>query len=129
MAAEEELERLRNQLKEREEQGHWAAQAGLDLLNQQMELQKTLEEQRVEMTNQEKYSLLKEVELKARMLDSLQSDYDCVKNQQRLELQEQKEHLERSHSAALNELNNKVQQHVVYTCLFQTKKNKQPHTY
>lgn len=51
MAAEEELERLRNQLKEKEGQGDWAAKAGLDLLNQQMELQKTLEEQRVEMTN------------------------------------------------------------------------------
>lgn len=51
MAAEEELERLRAQLKEKEEHVHKAAQAGLDLLNQQMELQNKLEEQRVEMTN------------------------------------------------------------------------------
>lgn len=51
MAPEEEIERLRSQLKEREEQVHQAAQAGLDLLNQQMELQNRLEEQRVEMTN------------------------------------------------------------------------------
>lgn len=51
MAAEEEMQRLRNQLKEREEQVHQAAQAGLDLLNQQMDLQNRLEEQRVEMTN------------------------------------------------------------------------------
>lgn len=51
MAAEEEIERLRRQLREKDEQVHLAAQAGLDLLNQQMELQSRLEEQRVEMTN------------------------------------------------------------------------------
>lgn len=51
MAPEEELERLRAQLKEKEEHVRKAAQAGLDLLNQQMELQNKLEEQRVEMTN------------------------------------------------------------------------------
>lgn len=51
MAAEKELEWLRIKLKERDEQVHKAAQAGLDLLNQQMELQNRLEEQRVEMTN------------------------------------------------------------------------------
>ncbi|XP_045887506.1 protein Spindly isoform X2 [Micropterus dolomieu] len=114
MAAEEDIQRLRRQLKEREEQVHQAAQAGLDLLNQQMDLQNRLDEQRVEMTNalevleQDKYSLQKEVELKTRMLESLQSDYDCLKNHQRQELQEQQEHLERSHSTALNELNNKL---------------------
>lgn len=57
---------------------------------------------------QDKYSLQKEVELKTRMLESLQSDYDCVKNQQRQQLHEQQEHLERSHSAAITDLNNKV---------------------
>lgn len=51
MAEAEEIQRLRSQLKEREEQVHQAAQAGLDLLNQQMELQNRLEEQRVEMTS------------------------------------------------------------------------------
>ena len=50
-AAEEEIQRLKSQLREREEQVQQAAQAGLDLLNQQMELQNRLEEQRVEMTN------------------------------------------------------------------------------
>ncbi|XP_035525075.1 protein Spindly [Morone saxatilis] len=114
MAAEDEIQRLRSQLREKEEQVHQAAQAGLDLLNQQMELQNRLDEQRVEMTNalealeQEKYSLQKEVELKSRMLESLQSDYDCVKNQQRQQLQEQQEHLERRNSTALSELNNKM---------------------
>ncbi|XP_074530909.1 protein Spindly isoform X2 [Halichoeres trimaculatus] len=114
MGAEEELERLRSQLREKEEQVHQAAHAGLDLLNQQMELQSRLDEQRVEMTNalealeQEKYSLQKEVELKSRMLQSLQSEYDCVKNQQTQQLQEQREYLGRNHSAALSELNNKI---------------------
>ncbi|XP_010748938.2 protein Spindly [Larimichthys crocea] len=114
MAAEEEIQRLKSQLREREEQVHQAAQAGLDLLNQQMDLQNRLDEQRVEMTNalevleQDKYSLQKEVALKTRMLESLQSDYDCVKNQQRQQLQEQQEHLERSHSTAVSELNNKM---------------------
>ncbi|XP_026186686.1 protein Spindly isoform X2 [Mastacembelus armatus] len=114
MTAQEEIQLLRRQLKESEEQGHQAAQAGLDLLNQHIDLQNTLEEQRVEMTNaievleQEKYSLQKEVELKTRMLESLQSDYDCMKNQQKQQLQEQLEQIERSHSMALSELNNKM---------------------
>ncbi|XP_060935983.1 protein Spindly [Limanda limanda] len=114
MAAAEEFELLRNQLKAREEQVHQAAQAGLDLLKQQMELQNTLDEQRVEMTNaiealeQDKYSLQKDLELKTRILESLKSDYDCVKNQQRQQLQEQQQHLERSHSMALSELTDKI---------------------
>lgn len=105
---------LRSQLREREEQVHQAAQAGLDLLNQQMELQNKLDEQRIEMTNalealeQDKYSLQKEVELKTRMLDSLQSEYDSWKNQQKQQLEEQQEHLERNHSMALNEIHNKT---------------------
>ncbi|XP_030595648.1 protein Spindly [Archocentrus centrarchus] len=114
MAAEEEIKLLRIQLREKEEQVHQAAQAGLDLLNQQMELQNRLDEQRVEMTNalealeQDKYSLQKEVELKTRILESLQSDFECVKNQQKRQLQEQQEHLERTHSMALSELHNKI---------------------
>ncbi|KAM9375497.1 protein Spindly [Pholidichthys leucotaenia] len=114
MAAEEEMKLLRSQLKEKEEQVHQAAKAGLDLLNQQMELQNRLEEQRMEMTNalevleQEKYSLQKEVELKTRMLESLESDYECVKNQQRQQVLQQQQELERSHSVALSELHNKI---------------------
>lgn len=57
---------------------------------------------------QERYSLQKEVELKTRMLESLQSDHDCVKKQQQKQLEEQRHHLERSHGSALTELNNKV---------------------
>ncbi|KAM6924027.1 protein Spindly [Xenentodon cancila] len=114
MAEIEEIQLLRSQLREREEQVHKAAQAGLDLLNQQMELQSRLDEQRVEMTNelealeQDKYSLQREVELKSRMLESLQSEYDCVKSQQSRQLQEQREHLERSHSVAVSELQNQM---------------------
>ncbi|XP_034036783.1 protein Spindly [Thalassophryne amazonica] len=112
--ASEELQRLRSLLKEREEQVQQAAQAGLDLLDQQMELQNRLDEQRVEMTNalealeQDKYTLQKELELKTRILESLQSDYDCLKNQQKQELQQQQEHLERSHSVAIKEFSNKL---------------------
>ncbi|XP_020779219.1 protein Spindly isoform X2 [Boleophthalmus pectinirostris] len=112
--AEEEIQRLKSQLRETEEQVQKAAQAGLDLLSQQMELQNRLDEQRVEMTNalevleQEKYSLQKEVELKSRMLESLQFEFEGVKNQQRQQLQEQEELLERNHNFALTELNNKV---------------------
>uniref|UniRef100_A0A3P8S4C0 Uncharacterized protein n=1 Tax=Amphiprion percula TaxID=161767 RepID=A0A3P8S4C0_AMPPE len=47
----EEVELLRRQLREKEDQVHQAAQAGLDLLNQQVELQNQLDNQRVEMTN------------------------------------------------------------------------------
>ncbi|XP_033971597.1 protein Spindly isoform X2 [Trematomus bernacchii] len=114
MATEEETQRLRSQLREREEQVHQAAQAGLDLLKQQMELQSRLDEQRVEMTNalevleQEKYSLQKEVVLKTRIFESLQSDFECLKSQQSRQLEEQQEHLERSRTSALTELNNKL---------------------
>ncbi|XP_032410431.1 protein Spindly isoform X1 [Xiphophorus hellerii] len=111
MPPEEENELLRIQLKQSEEQARRAAQAGLDLLKQQDELQERLEEQRVEMTNalealeQDKYSLQKEVELKTRMLESLQSEYESMKNLQKQQLQE---HLERSHSVALTEHQNKI---------------------
>ncbi|PWA32493.1 hypothetical protein CCH79_00016672 [Gambusia affinis] len=114
MPPDEENELLRRQLKQSEEQARRAAQAGLDLLKQQDELQERLEEQRVEMTNalealeQDKYSLQKEVELKTRMLESLQSEYESMKNLQKQQLQEHQEHLERSHSVALTEHQNKV---------------------
>ncbi|XP_068596627.1 protein Spindly [Brachionichthys hirsutus] len=117
MAAQEEIQRLRSRLEEREEQVHQAASAGLELLNQQVELQSRLDEQRVEMSDalevleQEKYSLQKDVELKTRMLESLQTDYECVKSQQRQQLQEQQEqqeHQGRSHNSALTELSNKA---------------------
>lgn len=109
-----EIQRLKNQLRGTEEQVQKAAQAGLDLLNQQMELQNQLDEQRVEMTNaiealeQDKHSLQKKVELKDRMFESLQFEFDCVKKQQRQQLQEHAELLERNHNVAITELNNKM---------------------
>lgn len=57
---------------------------------------------------QDKYSLQKELELKTRMLQSLQSDFDYMKSQQMQQAQEQQQHLERTHSTVLSELNNKV---------------------
>lgn len=62
---------------------------------------------------QDKYSLQKEVELKTRMLESIQSDFDDMKNK----AQEQQQHLERIQSTALSELNGKVEQHVHSTSL------------
>ncbi|XP_047209155.1 protein Spindly isoform X2 [Girardinichthys multiradiatus] len=114
MAPEDENELLRSQLKDSEEQARRAAQAGLDLLKQLDELQDRLDEQRVEMTNalealeQDKYSLQKEVELKTRMLESLQSEYESMKSQQKQQLQEHQEHLERSHSMVLSEHQHKI---------------------
>uniref|UniRef100_A0A1A8JIB7 Protein Spindly n=1 Tax=Nothobranchius kuhntae TaxID=321403 RepID=A0A1A8JIB7_NOTKU len=114
MAAEKELELLRNRLREQEEQVHKAAQAGLGLLNQQVELQSQLDEQRVEMTKtiealeQDKYSLQRELDLKTQMLEFLQSDYETFKKQQKQTLDEHQEHLERSHNMALSELHNKI---------------------
>uniref|UniRef100_A0A8C6M3Y5 Uncharacterized protein n=1 Tax=Nothobranchius furzeri TaxID=105023 RepID=A0A8C6M3Y5_NOTFU len=118
MAAEE-LELLRNRLREQEEQVRKAAQAGLGLLNQQVELQSQLDEQRVEMTKtiealeQDKYSLQRELDLKTQMLEFLQSDYETFKKQQKQTLDEHQEHLERSHNMALSELHNKVELHNV----------------
>lgn len=57
---------------------------------------------------QDKYSLQKDLELKTRMLQSLQSDFDYMKNQQTQQAEEQQQHLERIHSTVLSELNNKV---------------------
>lgn len=42
------------------------------------------------------------------MVESLQFEFDCVKNQQNQQLQEQQELLDRTHNVALTELNNKV---------------------
>ncbi|XP_029112976.1 protein Spindly isoform X2 [Scleropages formosus] len=114
MANDSEVQQLRCKLKEAEESLQKAAQYGLQLLDGQLDLQNQLEEQRVEMTNsvealeQEKYSLQREVELKSRMIESLRSEFDAVKGQQKLLLEKQEAHLERSHSLELSELKNKM---------------------
>lgn len=66
----------------------------------------------LKVLEQDKYSLQKEVELKTRMLESLQSDFDYMKNQQVQQVQEQQQNLERMHSTAISELNGKVGQHI-----------------
>lgn len=57
---------------------------------------------------QEKYSLQREVELKARMLESLRSEFDLVKNQQKHQMEQQQTLLERNHALELSDLKNKV---------------------
>lgn len=69
---------------------------------------------------QDKYSLQKELELKTRMLQSLQSDIDYMKKQQIQHAQEQRQHLEQIHSTALSELNNQVEHHILSTSLWKT---------
>ncbi|XP_054648779.1 protein Spindly [Dunckerocampus dactyliophorus] len=113
-ATEDEIQHLRCQLRQKEEQVQQAASAGLDLLNQLAETQTRLEEQRIEMTSalegleQDKYSLQKEVELKTRVLDSLQSEFDHLKKQQRQSIDEEKAQLQRSHKMTLNDLHSKM---------------------
>ncbi|KAJ8352424.1 hypothetical protein SKAU_G00239000 [Synaphobranchus kaupii] len=107
--------RLRCKLQEAEESLQKAAQYGLQLLDGQLDLQNQLEEQRIEMTNalealeQQKYSLKREVELKGRMLDSLRSECDAVKVQQKLLWEQQEAQLERRRTVELNDYKNKAE--------------------
>ncbi|KAK1804473.1 hypothetical protein P4O66_020485, partial [Electrophorus voltai] len=112
---EAEIERLRKKVEDTDEALQKAAQYGLQLLDDKMELQSKLEEQRIEMTalieglEQEKYSLQREVELKGRMLDSVHSEFDMVKNQQKYLLEQQQQMLERNHAVELSDFKNKVE--------------------
>ncbi len=63
---------------------------------------------------QDKYSLQREVELKARMLESLRSEFDLVKNQQKHQMEQQQTLLERSHALELSDLKNKVSLYAVF---------------
>ncbi|KAF5895613.1 protein Spindly isoform X2, partial [Clarias magur] len=111
---ESEIKRLQQKVEEAEEALQKAAQYGLQLLADKMDLQNKLEDQRIEMTfliedlEQEKYSLQREVELKSRMLDSLNSEFDVVKNQQKLMLDQQQTKLQRNHAVECAEFKNKV---------------------
>ncbi|CAB1337004.1 unnamed protein product [Coregonus sp. 'balchen'] len=114
-SGEDEIQRLQRKLKEADDALQKAGQYGLQLLDGQLDLQNKLEEQRIEMTNavealeQDKYSLQREVELKSRVLDSLRSDYDSVKSQQRLQWEQQESQLERNHAMELNECKKKME--------------------
>lgn len=57
---------------------------------------------------QEKYSLEREVELKARMLESLRSEFELVKNQQKHQMEQKQTLLERNHALEISDLKNKV---------------------
>ncbi|MBW03025.1 Protein Spindly, partial [Eschrichtius robustus] len=57
---------------------------------------------------QEKYTLQREVELKSRMLESLSSECEAIKQQQKMHLEKLEEQLSRSHGQEVNELKNKT---------------------
>ncbi|XP_060490975.1 protein Spindly isoform X1 [Panthera onca] len=106
---------LRCKLKEVEEERLKAAQYGLQLVESQNELQNQLDKCRNEMMTmtenyeQEKYTLQREVELKSRMLESLSSECEAVKQQQKTHLEQLKEQLSRSHGQEVNELKTKLE--------------------
>ncbi|XP_065126462.2 protein Spindly [Paramisgurnus dabryanus] len=112
---EEEIKALRRKVHEGEEALQRAGQYGLQLLDDKMDLHNKLEEQRIEMSDiietieQEKYTLQREVELKARMLESLRSEFDIVKNHQKHQLEQQQTLMERDHALELSDLKNKVE--------------------
>ncbi|XP_036701335.1 protein Spindly isoform X3 [Balaenoptera musculus] len=105
---------LRCKLKEVEEERLKAAQYGLQLVESQNELQNQLDKCRNEMMTvtenyeQEKYTLQREVELKSRMLESLSSECEAIKQQQKMHLEKLEEQLSRSHGQEVNELKNKT---------------------
>ncbi|XP_077183252.1 protein Spindly isoform X2 [Paroedura picta] len=107
--------RLRSQLKEAEEERRKAAQYGLELMEVQNVLQNQLDELQNEMVTltekfeQEKYSLQRELELKSRMLGSLNAEYDTLKQLQNTQLETLREQQERLHGQEINELKTKVE--------------------
>ncbi|KAM4677457.1 protein Spindly isoform 1-T2 [Discoglossus pictus] len=107
--------KLQRQLKEAEEERIKAAHYGLQLLESQSDLQNQLEEQRNEMTStienleQEKYSLQREVELKSRMLESVTSECENIKQQQKVVVDQLQEQLERNHNREIGELKDKLE--------------------
>ncbi|CAI9156170.1 unnamed protein product [Rangifer tarandus platyrhynchus] len=106
---------LQRKLKETEQERLKAAQYGLQLVESQNELQNQLDKCRNEMTalaesyEQEKYTLQREVELKSRMLESLSSECEAVKQQQKMHLEKLEETLSRSHGQEVNELKKKLE--------------------
>nr|XP_016846897.1 PREDICTED: protein Spindly isoform X2 [Anolis carolinensis] len=109
------ISRLRCQLKEAEEERRKAAQYGLKLVENENLLQNRLDELQNEMVvltenfEQEKYTLQREVELKNRMLGSLNHEYETLKQQQNAQLDVLREQLERAQGQEMNELKNKVE--------------------
>lgn len=106
---------LQCRLKKTEEERQQAAEYGMQLLESQSELQNQLEKCRVEMMTvtenyeQEKYTLQREVELKNRMLESLTSEYEAVKQQHKVHLENLQDKLGRSHEQEVKELKSKLE--------------------
>ncbi|TFJ99762.1 three prime repair exonuclease 2 [Platysternon megacephalum] len=106
---------LRRQLKEAEDERRKAAQYGLHILEQQNEMQNQLDQLRSELSTktekfeQDKYSLQREVELKNRMLESLSFECDALKQQQNMQLDKQREQLERIHGQEISQLKDKLE--------------------
>ncbi|XP_003473238.1 protein Spindly isoform X2 [Cavia porcellus] len=106
---------LRSKLKEVEKERLTAAQYGLQLLESQNELQNQLDKYRNEMMTmtesyeQDKYTLQREVELKSRMLESLNCECEAIKQQQKVQLEQLEEQLNRSHGQEMNELKDKLE--------------------
>ncbi|NWT73103.1 SPDLY protein, partial [Prunella himalayana] len=106
---------LKQQLKEAENERRKAAQYGLHLLESQSEVQNQLDQARSELTEktekfeQEKYTLQREIELKNRMLESLNFECDSLKQQQSVQLDKQKEQLERAYGQEISGLKNKLE--------------------
>lgn len=106
---------LKQQLKEAENERRKAAQYGLHLLESQSEVQNQLDQTRRELTEktekfeQEKYTLQREIELKNRMLESLNFECDSLKQQQNVQLDKQKEQLDRAHGQEISDLKNKLE--------------------
>lgn len=57
---------------------------------------------------QEKYTLQREIELKNRMLESLNFECESLKQQQNVQLDKQKEQLDRAYGQEISDLKNKV---------------------
>ncbi|GCB72045.1 hypothetical protein scyTo_0001800 [Scyliorhinus torazame] len=112
---EEMIQQLRQQLQESESERMKAAQYGLELLKNEAELDNKLTETTNEfatvreLLEQEKYSLQREVELKNRLMDSLNSDIESIKQQQKAQLSQQLEQQERVHGREINELKSKLE--------------------
>ncbi|XP_067908137.1 protein Spindly isoform X2 [Heterodontus francisci] len=112
---EEVIQQVRQQLQESESERMKAAQYGLELLKNEAELDNKLTEMANEfaaareLLEQDKYSLQRDVELKNRMLESLSSDVESIKQQQKVQLSQQLEQLERGHAREINELKSKLE--------------------
>ncbi|KFP79593.1 PREDICTED: protein Spindly [Acanthisitta chloris] len=106
---------LKQQLREADNERRKAAQYGLHLLESQTKVQNQLDQTRRELTEktekyeQDKYTLQREIELKSRMLESLNFECESLKQQQNIQLDKQKEQLARIYGQEISDLKNKLE--------------------